>query len=195
MSRSSDVAIAHWRGKWTWRRVPGRVARGLAAAALAAAGFFVMHVGGWGLLPRFGAVLVWQGLLVGLPVALILAFAVVAPLLARIARQGPVTRARATRFGAATYGGVVFLWMALLQAGPPGAAVLWLLERGMAPETVELLALPYRHLLTPAVFALYGALAGRFGWWVAFGPARAATGEAAQVQAAAGQAATGEARP
>lgn len=176
MRRSSDAGAAdaaQWQGSWTWRRVPGRIAWGLAVAGTISVALFVLHVGGWGLLGRMSGAMFWQGLLIGVPVALILAFLIVAPVLARVASDG-LTRAQAVRLGAIVYGGIVFLWMLLFRPGPPDLLVLWLLKQGAGEALISAVALPYRHLLTPALFALYGAFAARMGWWAAFGRAPSA---------------------
>ena len=156
------------------RRIPNRIARGLFVASVAAVGFFVLHVGGWGLMGRLSLALAIWGFAVGLPVALFLSFLLAAPALRAMARAGALRRARAIWLGAATYGGIVFIWMALLRAGPPDAAAAWLAAAGLAGTDAEvLLTALYRHALSPLAFALYGAGAAALGWAAAFG-ARAA---------------------
>jgi hypothetical protein len=145
--------------------VPNRVARGLAVAAAAAVAFFVAHVGGWGLLDRLTPGVALSGFAVGLPVALILCFLLAAPALRAMARRGCLRRARAVGLGALAYGGIVFLWMAALRPGPP-EALERLLPGGEAGTAATVL---YRHVLTPAAFALYGAAAAALGWRAAFG--------------------------
>ncbi len=155
--------------RWTFRRVPGRVARGLAVASLAAVTLFLGHVGGWGALGRLHLSLIGSGLAVGLPVALAASFFLAAPALRALARQGRFTRRRTVMLGAAFYGGIVFLWQLLVQAGPPETWLGWMREAGAGEGLVTAFALLYRHLLTPAAFALYGALAALAGWAAAFG--------------------------
>lgn len=166
---------------WTFRRVPNRIARGLLAASLVAVGLFALHVGGFGLLERMSLRLVGSAYLVGLPVALVFAFFVAAPLLRLRLRRGGLTRGAVVGLGAVCYGGIVLLWMAALRAGPPDELMAALFG---APETLgqrpaawesagaEAFRWAYRLVLTPAAFALYGAIAGAAGWLAAFGPAR-----------------------
>ncbi|MEL6219136.1 MAG: hypothetical protein AAFR79_11825 [Pseudomonadota bacterium] len=150
---------------WTFRRVPNALARGLAAASVVSVGLFGLHIGGWGLTDRLGWDLMGAAFLAGLPVAFLFTFLIAAPLLRAIARER-LSRVRTVRLGALGYGGIVFLWMALVRPGPPPVLEPLTLEAGWTGDAV---LLAYRQVFTPAAFALYGGLAAAAGWWAAFG--------------------------
>ncbi len=154
---------------WTFRRVPNRVARGLTLAAIAAVLLFILHVGGWGTLGRLHSSLFGPALLVGLPIAFLVAFFLAAPALRALARAGRLTRGRAVGLGALVYGAIAALWQMVFAAGPPELWVGWLLSEGWGPGAVEALAIAYRHVATPLAFAGYGAVAAGIGWLGAFG--------------------------
>lgn len=174
MSRRRERSGRAAAGGWTWRRVPWRIALGLATASLVAVLLFIGHLGGWGLLDRLTPAVALAALGFGLPVALLASFAAAAPVLRRQALAGRLSRRRAIAFAAAFYGGIVFLWMAILSPGPPPEWMAVLEEAGWADGAVDAVTLAYRHLLTPAAFALYGAVSGLAGWLVAFGLAASA---------------------
>ncbi|MGF1445471.1 MAG: hypothetical protein ACFBRM_04650 [Pikeienuella sp.] len=159
---------------WTFRRVPNRIALGLSVACLAAVLFFIMHVGAWGFFERLHPSLFGPGLLIGMPVALLVAFFLAAPALRQLARADRLTRARTAWLGALFYGGVVFLWQLVFQAGPPQSVTAWMIQRGWGEGLQVAVVFCYRHLATPTAFALYGAVAAWIGWFAAFGRARSA---------------------
>ncbi|MGF1503467.1 MAG: hypothetical protein ACFBSD_16820 [Paracoccaceae bacterium] len=148
--------------------MPGPVFRGGAASAFVAVTLFTLHVGGWDLAAH-GAAQLWFGTyLVGLPVAATVVFYGVAPVLRRRAAAGPLVRARTIRLGAVVFGGIVLVWMVALGVGPPGRLLLWAEAAGLPLAVVGGV---YSWVLTPAVFAVYGALAAWVGWRIAFGRA------------------------
>lgn len=133
---------------------------------------FAAHVTGWGMLARaergLAVAALGAGLLFGLPIA----FVIGAPLL-RAAAGDALSRALFVRAGAGLYGGLAFLWMALIPVGPPLDVVMAAgIEPDAPPGWWPAAVLAYRHLLTPLAFAFYGALAAWGGWWLAFGAAR-----------------------
>ncbi|MEM9145246.1 MAG: hypothetical protein AAGC57_03545 [Pseudomonadota bacterium] len=153
--------------EWTWRQIPWRIARGLTVASAAAVALFALHVGGWGLTARLAWDLFGSAFLIGLPVAMLVSFLAGAPALRAMLARGRLRRGVAVRLGALAYGGIAFLWMAALRPGPPA-----FLDPTQVPEPsvlAELAVHAYRHVLTPLVFALYGAASGWLGWHAAFG--------------------------
>jgi hypothetical protein len=132
---------------------------------------FILHVGGWDVTERG-----WRGpwlpvYLAGMPVALLVNFFVVTPLLRRMALAGPLRRAQSVRLGAAVFGGITLVWMAALGVGPPTTLAAWADEtlRPVAVWAPAALGLAYGWLLTPAVFAVYGGISAAVGWLAAFG--------------------------
>lgn len=163
MPRAADAAVLDG---WTFRRVPNRIALGLSVASAVSVGLFALHVGGWGLTGRLDWRLIGSAYLAGMPVAMLVTFFVGAPVLRAMHRAGTLSRQRAVLLGSIGYGGIVAVWMAALQPGPPPELAEAFARAGALSEIAGAL---YRHLFTPLAFAAYGAAAGAAGWQVSFG--------------------------